>query len=103
LGALVFNPLTSQFILTAEFKLGRIMTGAPPIEFPAHVTYDLEVLRALWRLGAEVFYPVFFGSLVLGTAAAVVGYFLARRSLAAYRRNVYLKRHPDGTDAPDPE
>jgi len=103
LGAMVFNPLTSLLILTAEFKLGRIMTGSPPIEFPAHVTYDLEVLHALWRLGEEVFYPVLFGSLVLGAAAAVAGYFLVRRFLAAYRRRVYLKRHPDEPNTPDPE
>ena len=32
-----------------------------------------------------MFYPVFFGSLVLGTLAAVIAYFLVRRSLVEYR------------------
>jgi hypothetical protein len=99
LGAMVFNPLTSVLILTAEFKLGRIISGAPPIEFPTPITYDLDGLKALWHSGTEIFLPLLYGSLVLGTLAAIISYFLVRRSLAAYRQNIYLKRHGDEPDA----
>jgi uncharacterized protein (DUF2062 family) len=101
LGSLVFNPFTGIFIFSLEFELGALISGSPPVEFPSHLSFDLNGLRELWRMGAGIFYPLFFGSLVLGTAAAVFSYFFVRRSLVTYRSRVYLKRHGDKQDQGD--
>jgi len=101
LGSLVFNPLTGIFIFSLEFKFGALISGSPPVEFPADISLDLKGLQELWHAGAGIFYPLFFGSLVLGTAAAVLSFFFVRRSLVTYRSRVYLKRHGDKQDAGD--
>jgi len=101
LGSVTSNPITMMPIFYAEYTIGRWMLGGPSADLPSPFSYDLSGLERLWQMGDHVLAPILLGSIVLGLAGGAASFFIVRRSLTAYRRRVYLKRHPDEA-GPDP-
>ncbi len=91
IGTLVLNPLTGPFIVAAEMELGLFLTGRGDAAWPARISLNLEGLRALYGVGAELIIPFTLGCLALGLVATPACYYLVFRSLVSYRRRLYGK------------
>jgi uncharacterized protein (DUF2062 family) len=92
LGTLVMNPVTGPFIYTLEFELGKRVLHYRRARIPSDFTFEVSTLHSFWHTGMRILLPITVGSVIIGAAAAVIAYFLLRRSLQAYRAKVYLKR-----------
>ena len=69
-GSWVGNPFTLPFFFVIEYKLGRWIMGAAPGPVPQLSLAPGDILQGSWNYVA----PLFLGSLILGTAAALLMY-----------------------------
>jgi hypothetical protein len=70
LAAWINSPLTLVPVFYFEYRLGALLLGAPPQDWPGEVSWDwLQTQLALmWR-------PLFLGALIAATATAAIAYF----------------------------
>ena len=82
--SLISNPLTIYPMFYAAYRLGRILLGTEPVTFRFELSLDwvTHTFVTIWQ-------PMMLGCLLLGTAAAIVGYIvldaLWRYSLHTYK------------------
>ncbi len=91
LASLVFNPLTAPFLLTIEYRTGRLVMGMFTEPVPRLTKISIADFSVLWENIVQVFYPLFIGGLVLGVPASILSFFLVQRALRVYRNRVYGK------------
>ncbi|RLL76326.1 DUF2062 domain-containing protein [Ochrobactrum soli] len=86
IGTTLANPLTLPFIWGSTFELGRfIMNGSVDAAPPVHFGRALETMHfdEIWT---PLLKPMLFGSTILGTACAVLVYFVTRYAVSGFRR-----------------
>ncbi len=81
-GSFFANPFTMPIIYFLELKLGKAILGYS-LQLPTDIINDIPGLMAL---GSEVMLSLTIGFFLLGTAVAVVAYFVMLRSVFAYRK-----------------
>ncbi len=81
-GSFFANPFTMPIIYFLELKLGKAILGYS-LELPKDIINDVP---GLMSLGSEVMLSLTVGFFILGTAVAVVAYFIMLRSVFAYRK-----------------
>lgn len=80
IGVWVSNPLTAPFIYALEYESGRILLGMQRVNLTIRMDF-----HAVMSLSWEVFLPLWVGSLLFGTACALIGYSLTLRLLPSLK------------------
>jgi uncharacterized protein len=81
-GSFFANPFTMPIIYFLELKLGKTLLGYS-LELPSDIVNDIP---GLMSLGSEVMLSLTVGFFLLGTAVAIIAYFIMLRSVFAYRK-----------------
>lgn len=89
-GAWVGNPLTMPVFFVLEYKLGRWIMGASQAPVPQLSLRFGEVLQGSWNIVA----PLFLGSLILGMAAALLTYVVAKPLVWTLQYRFKRRRSP---------
>jgi uncharacterized protein (DUF2062 family) len=82
-GAWVNTPITVVPVLGISYKLGRVLLGYTPHNL--HIKHELSwqyALKLIDRLGA----PLLLGTSIIGSLAAIVGYFLCYLLVVRFRQ-----------------
>ena len=85
----VINPLTISVAYPVQCYLGSFIIG-DLLSYPEIKQLVSDVVAhpswsAMWELGGELIFSFFAGGLILGTAAALAGYFLTAGMVRRYR------------------
>lgn len=67
----------APFIYFASYKLGTYILGIKPHSFNANLTSIAEI----YKLGFDIFAPLFIGNIPYAVLAAITGYFLTLRAM----------------------
>lgn len=85
----IVNPLTISVVYPVQCYLGSFIIG-DLLSYPEIKQLVLDALAhpswsAMWELGGELIFSFFAGGLILGTAVALIGYFLTTVMVRRYR------------------
>jgi hypothetical protein len=92
LGTWLSNPLTIPVVYYADYKLGCIVLGCK--KTLDSIAFDS--FAQLMELGLEVTWAMIIGSLVIGSIAAIVAYFVTLRIFISIRRRPQSPSPPVG-------
>lgn len=88
----IINPFTIPFVWPLQCYLGSFLIGHPlSRELIEHLLRDAVYapsLRTVGKLSGELIASFFAGGLLLGTAAAIIGYFCATALVRRHRARI---------------